>query len=379
MKKIKVIFVHYKLVCGGAEQALFDLIHLMDKDKFEPMVFAQVPGGAWDDKFWNSGIRVDYDYTCRKPTWNPFTKLGNYRKKKLIQRSLNNQSKGLLDICCPGADIVVDYASWCGDEIGFAKGAKTVKYVHGDPGTNPAYRDEAVQARERLARYDRIVCVSQNAVKAFKELSGLSEKVEMHYNPMDSQLVRQKAEEPIDLPVDLPIICAVGRLSAEKGFERLILAHKELVQLGIRHRLVIVGDGPDRKFLARLVSAAGVEQTVILAGYQSNPYPYMKKSKFMVNSSFTEGLPVIAMEALSLGIPIVATVPSVGEAFGEEICGIIAENSVGGLEVAIRRMLTDDAFYVQAKAGAERRSTFFDGKRMVREIEQMLLDVMYGE
>ena len=35
MKKIKVVFVHYELVCGGAEQALFDLINLMDKDKFD--------------------------------------------------------------------------------------------------------------------------------------------------------------------------------------------------------------------------------------------------------------------------------------------------------------------------------------------------------
>ena len=61
MKKIKVVFVNYKLVCGGAEQALFDLISLMDKDRFEPCVFTQCPGGDWDQKFVDAGIPVLYD------------------------------------------------------------------------------------------------------------------------------------------------------------------------------------------------------------------------------------------------------------------------------------------------------------------------------
>ena len=85
---------------------------------------------------------------------------------------------------------------------------------------------------------------------------------------------------------------------------------------------------------------------------------------------------MIAMEALSLGKPIVATVPSVQETFGEKCCGLIAENSVAGLEVGIEKMLTDEAFYAQAKAGAEKQSTFFDGKRMVKEVENMFLDLV---
>jgi glycosyltransferase involved in cell wall biosynthesis len=84
---------------------------------------------------------------------------------------------------------------------------------------------------------------------------------------------------------------------------------------------MIVGDGPDREYLERLIRAMDLQNSVILAGYQSNPYPYMKKSRFLVISSYTEGLPVISMEALSLGVPVVATIPSIGEAFGEEICG----------------------------------------------------------
>ena len=124
-----------------------------------------------------------------------------------------------------------------------------------------------------------------------------------------------------------------------------------------------------------LVNALEVQDTVILAGYQSNPYPYMKQSKFLVSSSFTEGLPVISMEAMCLGIPMVSAVPSIGETFGEEMCGIVTENDNRSLEAGIRKMLTDEAFYAEAKNGAMKRSHFFDGTRMVKEVEQMLLQL----
>ena len=376
MEKIRIVFVHHRLVCGGAENALFDLINLLDKEKFDITVFAQRNDGIWDEKFRNAGIRVIYDYSCRKATWNPVTKAGNIVKKLKTAEAYKNGGAGLLDVCVPeGADIVVSYNVWENEELVFAKNAKTVKYIHGDPGTNPDYRNEAIDHRDLLARFDRIICVSSAAWNAFREISGLTEGVELHYNPMNSDAVREKADAPIDFPEDVPVICAVGRLSREKAYERLIVIHRRLLDQGIRHKLMIVGDGPDKEYLERLVRAMDLQDSVILAGYQSNPYPYMKKSRFLVISSYTEGLPVISMEALSLGVPVVATIPSIGEAFGEEACGIVSENTNAGLEAAIRKMLTDEDFYARTKEGARKRSAFFDGKRMVQEIEDLFLEL----
>ena len=81
MDKVKVLFVNHKLLWGGAERALFDLINLMDKDKFEVSLFVQSDEGAWDDKFRDAGIRVIYDYSCREATFNPIKKFGNIVKK----------------------------------------------------------------------------------------------------------------------------------------------------------------------------------------------------------------------------------------------------------------------------------------------------------
>ena len=377
MEKIRIVFVHHRLVCGGAENALFDLVNLLDKEKFDITVFAQRNDGIWDEKFRNAGIRVIYDYSCRKATWNPVVKAGNIVKKLKTAKAYQNGGAGLLDVCIPeGADIVVSYNVWENEELVFARNAKTVKYIHGDPGTNPDYRDEAIHHKGLLSRFDRIICVSRSAWQAFREISGLAEGVELHYNPMNSDLVRQKAQEPVDFPEDVPVICAVGRLSREKAYERLLVIHRRLLDQGVRHKLMIVGDGPDREYLDRLIRAMDLQDSVMMAGYQSNPYPYMRKSRFLVISSYTEGLPVISMEALSLGVPVVSTIPSIGEVFGGETCGIVSQNDNSSLEKAIFRMLTDEAFYAEAKAGAEKRSSFFDGKRMVQEIEDLFLDLM---
>lgn len=377
MKKIKIVFIQDKLVCGGAEQALFDLVRLLDKEKFDITVLVQKPGGAWDQKFLDAGIKVIYDYSCRKSTWNPVTKMQNVSKKLRMDAAYRNGGEGLLDVCVPeGVDIIVSYSVWDHIRSGFSRNARSVKYLHGNMQTNAQFRELILRDRELLPRYHRIVAVSEKAKEAFIAETGISKGVEAHFNPLDSENVRRLAQHPVELPEDLPLMCAVGRLAAEKGFERLIVIHKRLLEQGIAHRLVIVGDGEDRDYIRRTVNAMDAQDSVILAGYQENPYPYMKKSRFVVCSSFTEGLPVIAMEALCLGIPVVASVPSVGEVFGETFCGLITENDNRSLMEGIRKLFTDEDFYNRLKKGAEERSTFFDGKRMAGEVEDMFLRMM---
>ena len=377
MEKIRIVFVHDQLICGGTDQALFDVVQLLDKEKFEVSVFAQKPGGPWDQKFKDAGIRVVYDYSCRKATWNPVVKLGNIVKKLRIAEAYRKNGKNLLDICIPeGVDIIASYSMWDHVLCGFSSRAKSVKYLHGNMETNAQFRELILRDRELLPKYDRIIGVSQLVTDAFINVTGIREGVHTCFNPMNSAYVHRLAEEYVDLPQDLPLICAVGRLSSEKGFERLIVIHKRLLEAGFAHRLVIVGDGEDRDYIRRIVNAVDAQDSVILAGYQLNPYPYMKQSKFVVCSSFTEGLPVIAMEALCLGVPLVSSVPSVREIFGEEDCGLITENDNQSLLEGIRKMLEDEAFYQKIKAGAQRRSAYFDGQRMVREVEQVFLDLM---
>ena len=110
-------------------------------------------------------------------------------------------------------------------------------------------------------------------------------------------------------------------------------------------------------------------------GYQSNPYPVIKNSRYLIVPSYSEGLSMTAMEAVCLGIPVVSTCPSVGDIFGDEPCGIITENSDEALYRGMARM-NDELFYREAKNAAVRRSRYLDGKAMAGRVEDEYLKTL---
>lgn len=377
MKKIKVVFLIQQLVCGGAEQALFDLICLMDKTKFDISVLVLVGGGAWEEKFQNTGIPVINIFYKREKGCSLRQFVAHQLRKMKIHRVIFQDSRKLIGMFLPdGADIAVAYSMWGDEAAALAYDMKHVKFVHGNVANNADFRKLILDNLEILPDYHRIVCISEESYRSFQEATGISNTVRMHYNPLNSENVCRMAQESVQLPQDVPLLCAVGRLAPEKAYDRLIRIHRRILDQGVAHRLVIVGDGPERENLIQVIQKTGTDETVLMAGYQPNPYPYMKNSRFLVCSSYTEGLPVIAMEALTLGIPIVSSVPSIGEIFGDSVCGIITENDDASLEDGIKKMLCDGALYSRARQGAQERSTFFDGRRMVQEIEEMFVEVM---
>ena len=377
MKKIRLLFLHGTLACGGAEQALYDLLTLLDPEKFEITLLVFYDGGKWVSKFQEAGIRMLTPWTCQRSTDNPFVKLWNKYLGLRILRSFRKDGRNLVPLCVGEEfDLIVSYNVWDLQQAGFVPGTKALRFIHGDMGTNPEFAETILNSMDVMEKFDRFICVSQGAAESFRRMTGLGDRVTVHYNPIDSDRIRAMAREQAALPEDLPLICAVGRLSREKGFLRLIRIHSHLVKEGLAHRLVIVGEGSEREALEKEIAAEGVRDTVILAGYQENPYPYIQRSRLLVCASYTEALPVVAMEALVLGKPVVSAVPSVGEIFAEETCGMLTGNDDDSLEQGLRQVLSDGECYARLRAGAERRSRCFEGKHMVREIEEEFLDLV---
>lgn len=374
---IKILFIHKLMECGGIEQALFDLINLMDKRIFDITVLVQQEGGIWEQKFRDAGIKLIHVYDCQKLSRNPVVKVLNLIKRLRLSNAWKKNGRGALAVALPGDyDIIVNYGVATFDEISFYRKAKTVKYIHSDARTLQPYCEYVERNAEIFKRFDQIICVSDEARRSFMEKTGITEKIVTRFNPLNSVNIKRLANKAVKLPADLPIICAVGRLGPEKGFDRLVRIHKHLLDKGILHRLVIVGDGPEREKIEQTIRQTGTQDSVILAGYQANPYPYMKQSAFLVLPSYSEGLGVVAIEAIALETPVVAAVPTVKEIFGEECCGIVTENDDASLEAGIEKMLTDPDFYEKARQGARRRSAYFDGKKMVKEVENIFLSLI---
>lgn len=102
-------------------------------------------------------------------------------------------------------------------------------------------------------------------------------------------------------------ILAIGRLSYEKGFDRLVEATRTLVAEGMNLIVTIAGDGDCRAELERQIATAGLEGQVRLEGYVSDVDGLYRNSDLFVLCSRTEGLPLVLLEAMSHGLPVVAT------------------------------------------------------------------------
>jgi len=103
-----------------------------------------------------------------------------------------------------------------------------------------------------------------------------------------------------------PMILGVGRLVAQKRFERLVEAFARLPR-SLGARLVLLGDGPERARIAAAAARLGVAGRVAMPGNSADPFPWMARARVLALSSDYEGMPNVLGEALSVGTPVVTT------------------------------------------------------------------------
>jgi glycosyltransferase involved in cell wall biosynthesis len=144
-------------------------------------------------------------------------------------------------------------------------------------------------------------------------------------NPIDDVRIRQAATPLNRHPGGGVRFVAAGRLTHQKGFDRLL---DWFINLPPGAHLVLLGEGPERANLESRIASLGLERRVDLAGFVSNPWPYFAGADAFLLSSRWEGMPNAALEALACGTPVIAM--SQAGAVHE----IAAETSPNALEIA---------------------------------------------
>jgi glycosyltransferase involved in cell wall biosynthesis len=216
-------------------------------------------------------------------------------------------------------------------------------------------------------RLEKVIFVSSDAAASTEEVVTLdASRVEVIPNSLDPLAVEtvQRTCQTWDHPFPAkPVVMAVGRLNPEKGFDLLIRAHRRLRDMGVEHSLVILGEGPLRAELTELVKELRVADSVIMPGFFPNPYTALKQATLCVLSSHFEGCPSVLLEALALGVPIVATRCFSGprEILDEGKYGmLVPPNDEAALTEAIGKLLNDPARRKQLRlAGLERIRQYF--------------------
>ncbi len=164
---------------------------------------------------------------------------------------------------------------------------------------------------------------------------------------------------PTPIP-DQPRFVCVGRLSEQKGQLLLIEAAKRLAEEGISFELVLVGDGELRSPIEALIAQYQLQDQIKITGWASTTEvrQHLLNAKVMVLPSFAEGLPVVLMEALALGRPVISTyIAGIPELVENNTCGwLITPGSIEALVTAMRSALltSQDKLEHMGQAGLER-------------------------
>ena len=153
-------------------------------------------------------------------------------------------------------------------------------------------------------RLGKIVGVSKEICAVLK--SKYSFEMVYHIpNSIDFESIFKSSQERLTQKGDF--IVAVGRLYNEiKQFDKLIEVYAKSNLVRKRIKLIILGDGPDKNELIKQVEKLNLKEYVIFTGFIKNPYMYMKRAKFQVLSSKLEGFPLVILESLALGTPVVS-------------------------------------------------------------------------
>ena len=219
------------------------------------------------------------------------------------------------------------------------------------------YRDFLQRCYLRLVRRaDRIVTQTEAVAERLeREIAPRPGQVLCLHNPVDAdRLAAAAARAPSPFQGPGPHVLAMGRLTAQKGFDLLLAAIAGVRAAGVPVHLTIVGVGELEAELRADIERRGRGGVVDLAGFQEEPERYFAHADLFVLSSRYEGMPNVALEALACGLPVVAfdCPHGVSEIVRDGVNGrLLPPEDVPALIDALVGLLRDDALRARLRAG----------------------------
>lgn len=176
---------------------------------------------------------------------------------------------------------------------------------------------------------------------------------------------------------ELPHLCAVARLSGQKGIPLLLEAAAELKRRGQEFRLTLIGDGEMRAEIERIVADLELSAHVVLVGWADSAtvIEHLLDSRAMVLPSFAEGLPVVIMEALALGRPVIVSAIAGTPELVDAHCGwLVPAGSTVDLVSAMEDALntSPEQLNRMGEIGRKRVQTFHDARRNSHQLATLM-------
>lgn len=368
----KILFVLPSLCVGGLERMQVTIANALAKRGFDVTILILLPDDTLKTEL-DERVKLIY----KEPKPHPFAKQIPYIRYSRFD-------DGMWETRASAKEL---YRYYIGEEkydieVGFFRGlpikiisgsdnetAKKFAWVHNDflkCRWWPNFRS-AKAAAKAYAKFDKILCVSNQAERNFYRATGLSERVHTLYNMIPGEEILKKSEEAIPVKKERTTLVSVGRLTRQKGYDVLFPVLRRLADEGYDFDFWLVGDGEERASLEQ--QAKELSLPVKFFGMQKNPFPYMKAADLYVCSSRFEGFNLTVAEALTLGLPVVSTdCTGPCEILADGKYGSICENSEEGLYTAIKDLLDHPEKREAFRALAKTRGMEFDENAICKRL-----------
>lgn len=171
------------------------------------------------------------------------------------------------------------------------------------------FKEDFSYFEDEYSKYDYIYNVSESSKESLiSRFPKLKSKMRVFYNIINSKEIAAKADEYEPFKKSNKwILLTVGRLSDEKGQDRIPDIANILIKKGYSFEWYIVGDGNTREKIEKKIRQYKLEKYIFMEGNKSNPYPYMKACDIYVQTSWQEGFPMVIGEVLTFAKACVVT------------------------------------------------------------------------
>lgn len=375
-KKIKVLFRLRSLEMGGVQKVILDFLENLPQDRFEITFLVNLKQGILVNSI-PSHVRFLH-LTDGKENFSQ-NKIIHFlqligRRIKLKYYDINPKAYykkfNLYDIDVEVASSYTELKSIINSPN---KKSKKVGWFHTD--IRFVKKDLAMEFIDLMKKFDVMIFGSKQTRNVINEAYGVSfPDSQVIYNVIDGELVLKKSMEFIpERKPNLPQFISVARLQKRKGFDMLAIAHKRLLDEGLNHEVIVIGDGNFRPEIEGIIEELKINDSFKLLGTQKNPYPYIKSSDYFILPSKTESYPLIIGETLCLAKPIISTdVGGINEMIDHDVDGMLIEPTVEEIYKAMKRFLTDEIYVNKLKIGVQDAYKKFHKAKIYEQVENVL-------
>ena len=193
---------------------------------------------------------------------------------------------------------------------------------------------------------------------------------------------REKVRKELRIGPDIPLVGAIGRLVWQKGFPFFIQAASYVLRAIPNAKFLLVGDGPLRSELERMVGDLGMTKDFIFTGFREDIPEVLAALDVLVLSSLREGLPMILLEGMAMARPVVATdIEGIAEVVEHNKTGILVppEDPQALAEGIIALLRDKDKARRMGQAGRKRVEEKFSVEEMVRRTQGVYESMVRGD